>query len=137
MLPNWLIEFFSKISTPYELAGLAIAANAAITIGFIWFYWTVMSDRVRDKLRNKDKEIDAKDKVIAEKDETITNLTKQLKWAQESADKIIVEKTVLQEKCNYALETVYLFNNRLISVVEAQCALRCRGIHQANGDDDI
>ena len=137
MLPNWLIEFFSKISTPYELAGLAIATNAAITIGFIWFYWTVMSDRVRDELRNKDKEIEAKDKVIAEKDETITNLTKQLKWAQESADKIIVEKTVLQEKCNYALETVYLFNNRLISVVEAQCALRCRGIHQASGDNDI
>lgn len=127
-MPNWLIGLFSKISTPYELTGLALGVNGLIVIGFIWFYQKVVSDKIRDELKNKDT-------IIAEKDKTIKSLTKQLEWAKESADKIIVEKTVLQEKCNYALETVYLFNNRLISVVEAQCSLRCQGLQHIGRKD--
>lgn len=62
-------------------------------------------------------------KSLEQKDKQIEELTQQLEWARNSADKALTDNKLLEERCYKANEIIHDFNNRLITAIETQILL--------------
>lgn len=104
-----LLKLVSFVDSANKLFALIIIVYFLTLCGFFYIWKKITDNKTKKSLEQKDKQIE--------------ELTQQLEWARNSADKALTDNKLLEERCYKANEIIHDFNNRLITAIETQILL--------------
>lgn len=109
LLLGELLKLVSFVDSANKLFALIIIVYFLTLCGFFYIWKKITDNKTKKSLEQKDKQIE--------------ELTQQLEWARNSADKALTDNKLLEERCYKANEIIHDFNNRLITAIETQILL--------------